>query len=88
MLDVEYITSENHRRARERELGERWDTIVRNRRRQSKALKTAETVCFTVACIAAGAAAVFFGFGCVKPALITTGVVAIFGLGALAFCEP
>ena len=88
MLDVEYITAENHRRARERKLGERWDAIVRNRRRQSKALKTAETVCFTVACMAAGAAAVFFGFSCIKPALITAGVMAIFGLGALAFCEP
>ena len=86
MLDVEYITAENHRRARERELGERWDAIVRNRKRQSKALKAAETVCFTVACMAAGAAAVFFGF--IKPALITAGVMAIFGLGALAFCEP
>ena len=88
MEDIEIITERNHRRVRERELGERWDAIARNRKKQSKALKTAETVCFTVACMAAGAAAVFFGFSCIKPALITAGVMAIFGLGALAFCEP
>ena len=27
MTDVEYILEANHRRARERELGERWDKI-------------------------------------------------------------
>ena len=32
MSDVEIITELNHRAARERELGERWDEIVRLRK--------------------------------------------------------
>lgn len=35
MSDVEYILEANHRRARERELGERWDKIIRQRKRKS-----------------------------------------------------
>lgn len=88
MTDVEFITAENHRRARERELGERWDVIVRSRKKQHEALKASETVCIIVACMAAGAAAVFFGFAEIKAALVTCGVAAIFALGAAAFYEP
>ena len=88
MEDIEIITGRNHRRARERELGERWEVIVKQRKHRSNALKMAEAVCVVVACMAAGASAVFFGFGFPKSALVTCGVAAIFGFGAVAFYEP
>ena len=54
MSDVEIITELNHRAARERELGERWDEIVRLRKRQKSLMKIAETACFSVACMLLG----------------------------------
>lgn len=88
MEDIEIITERNHRRVRERELGERWEVIVKQRKNRSNALKMAEAVCVVVACMAAGASAVFFGFGFPKSALVTCGVAAIFGFGAVAFYDP
>ena len=49
MTDVEYILEANHRRARERELGERWDKIIRQRKRKSELLKASEAFCFWAA---------------------------------------
>ena len=44
MSDVEIITELNHRAARERELGERWDEIVRLRKRQKSLMKIADVL--------------------------------------------
>lgn len=87
MSDVEFITEVNHRRARERELGARWDEIIANREKRDKVSKTAERSCVVVSCMLAGASAAFFGFGVLKAALITAGVAAIFAFGAVAFYE-
>ena len=48
MSHVENITELNHRAARERELGEWWDEIVRLRNRKKSLMKIAETDCFSV----------------------------------------
>ena len=63
MTDVEYILEANHRRAREKELGERWDEIVRLRKRQKSLMKIAETACYSVACMLLGGTAGFLGVG-------------------------
>ena len=54
MSDVEYILEANHRRARERELGERWDKIIRQRKRKSELLKASEAFCFSIGCVLLG----------------------------------
>lgn len=51
MTDVEIITELNHRAARERELGERWDKIIRQRKRKSELLKASEAFCFSIGCV-------------------------------------
>ena len=71
MSDVEIITELNHRAARERELGERWDEIVRLRKRQKSLMKIAETACFSVACMLLGGTAVMLGFGLFRAAGFT-----------------
>ena len=62
MSDVEYILEANHRRARERELGERWDEIERKQKRETSLLRAAGTACFSVACVLLGGTAVLLGF--------------------------
>ena len=83
MTDVEYILEANHRRAREQELGERWDEIVRLRRRQKSLMKIAETVCFSVACMLLGGTAVLLGFGLFRAAVTLGGAAACFFVGAV-----
>lgn len=83
MSDVEIITELNHRAARERELGERWDEIVRLRKRQKSLMKIAETVCFSVACMLLGGTAVLLGFGLFKSAFTLGGAAVIFFGGAV-----
>lgn len=79
MTDVEIITERNQRAARERELGERWEEIVRLRKKQRELLKAAETTCFSVGCMMVGAAAAFLGLGLFQAAF------AIFGTGVCFF---
>ena len=83
MSDVEIITELNHRAARERELGERWAEIVRQRKRRYGLLKAAETVCFSVACMLLGGTAVMLGFGLFKAAVTLGGAAACFFAGAI-----
>lgn len=83
MSDVEYILEANHRRARERELGERWDEIVRLRKRQKSLMKITETLCFSVACMLLGGTAVLLGFGLFKAAFTLGGAAVIFFGGAV-----
>ena len=85
MSDIEYLTDLNQRRARERELGQRWDEIVAARKKQRRAKETAVRTCFTSACISLGAAATYFGLGWVKEALIMGGVALICFIGAAVF---
>ena len=82
MSDVETITELNHRAARERELGERWDEIVRLRKRQKSLMKIAETACFSVACMLLGGTAVMLGFGLFRAAVTLGGAAACFFVGA------
>lgn len=83
MSDVEYITEMNHRAARERELGERWDEIVKLRKRQKSLMKVTETVCFSVACMLLGGTAVLLGFGLFKAAFTLGGAAVCFFVGAM-----
>ena len=83
MTDVEYILDANHRRARERELGERWDKIIRHRRRKSELLKASEAFCFSVGCVLLGGTAVLLGFGLFKAAFTLGGAAACFFVGAM-----
>nr|DAJ03904.1 MAG TPA: hypothetical protein [Caudoviricetes sp.] len=83
MSDVEIITELNHRAARERELGERWDEIVRLRKRQKSLMKIAETVCFSMACMLLGGTAVMLGFGLFRAAVTLGGAAACFFVGAV-----
>ena len=85
MSDVEIITERNHRRARERELGERWDRIVQKQKRETSLLKAAETACFSVACILLGGTAVLLGFGLFRSAFTLGGAAGILFAGAVAF---
>lgn len=77
MQDVEFITERNHRRARERELGQRWENIERLHRKQAEMLKLTNTVCFSTGCMLIGGAAFAMGLGLFKAAVI---------LGGLAGC--
>lgn len=83
MTDVEIITERNHRRAREHELGERWDKIVQKRKREINILRAAETFCFSVACILLGGTATLLGFGLFKAAFTLGGAAVIFFGGAV-----
>lgn len=83
MTDVEYILEANHRRARERELGERWDKIIRQRKRKSELLKASEAFCFSIGCVLLGGTAVLLGFGLVKAAFTLGGAAACFFVGAV-----
>jgi len=74
MQDVEMITGLNHRRARERELGQRWSSIEKLHRRQSEMLKLTNTVCFSVGCMLIGGAAFAMGLGLFRAALILGGL--------------
>jgi hypothetical protein len=85
MTDVEIITERNHRRARERELGERWDEIERKQKRETSLLRAAGTACFSVACVLLGGTAVLLGFGLFKAALTLGGAAACFFAGAGIF---
>lgn len=82
MSDVEIITERNHRRARERELGERWDEIVRLKRKQKELLKIAETACFSIGCMLLGGTAVMIGFGLFRAAITLGGAAACFFVGS------
>lgn len=82
MTDVEIITERNHRRARERELGERWDEIVRLKRKQKGLLKIAETACFSIGCMLLGGTAVMIGFGLFRAAITLGGAAACFFVGS------
>lgn len=83
MTDVEYITERNHRRAREQELVERWDEIVKLHKRQKSLMKVTETVCFSVACMLLGGTAVMLGFGLFKAAFTLGGAAVCFFVGAM-----
>ena len=83
MSDVEYILEANHRRARERELGERWDKIVQKRKREINILRAAEAFCFSVGCVLLGGTAVLLGFGLFKAAFTLGGAAVIFFGGAV-----
>ena len=78
MSDVEYILEANHRRARERELGERWGKIIRQRKRKSELLKASEAFCFSIGCVLLG--------GCPLRQLVLSGegngdsAVTVFGM--------
>ena len=76
MTDVEYILEANHRRARERELGERWDKIIRQRKRKSELLKASEAFCFSIGCV-------LLGFGLFQAAFTLVGAAVIFFGGAV-----
>lgn len=82
MTDVEIITERNQRAARERELGERWEEIVRLRKKQRELLKAAETTFFSVGCMMTGAAAVMLGLGMFRAAFAIFGTALIFFAGA------
>ncbi len=83
MSDVEYITEMNHRAARERELGERWDKIVQKRKREVNILRAAEAFCFSIGCVLLGGTAVLLGFGLFKAAFTLGGAAACFFTGAV-----
>ena len=83
MSDVEIITELNHRAARERELGERWDEIVRLRKRKKSLMKIAETACFSVACMLLGGTADMLGCGLFRAAVTLGGAGACFFVGAV-----
>ena len=83
MTDVELITELNHRRAREQELGERWDEIVKLHKRQKSWMKVAETACFSVACMLLGGTAVLLGFGLFRAAVTLGGAAACFFVGSV-----
>ena len=83
MTDVEYILDANHRRARERELGERWDKIIRQRKRRSELLKASEAFCFSIGCVLLGGTAVMLGFGLFRAAFTLGGAAACFFVGAV-----
>ena len=83
MTDVEYILDANHRRARERELGERWDKIIRQRKRKSELLKASEAFCFSIGCVLLGGTAVLLGFGLFRAAVTLGGAAACFFVGAI-----
>ena len=83
MTDVEYILDANHRRARERELGERWDNIIRQRKRKSELLKASEAFCFSIGCVLLGGTAVLLGFGLFRAAVTLGGAAACFFVGAI-----
>lgn len=83
MTDVEIITELNHRAARERELGERWDEIVRLRKRKSELLKASEAFCFSIGCVLLGGTAVLLGFGLFRAAVTLGGAAACFFVGAV-----
>lgn len=85
MTDVEIITERNHRRARERELGERWDEIERKQKRETSLLRAAGTACFSVACVLLGGTAVLLGFGLFRAAVTLGGAAACFFVGAGIF---
>ncbi len=74
MTDVEMITELNHRRARERELGQRWENIERLHRKQAEMLKLTNTVCFSVGCMLIGGAAFAMGLGLFKAAVMCGGL--------------
>ena len=74
MTDVEMITEQNHRRARERELGQRWHDIEALHRKQGEILKLTNTVCFSVGCMLIGGAAFAMGLGLFRAALILGGL--------------
>ena len=82
MTDVEYILEANYRRARERELGERWDKIIRQRKRKSELLKASEAFCFSIGCVLLGGTAVLLGFGLFRAAVTLGGAAACFFVGA------
>lgn len=83
MTDVEYILEANHRRARERELGERWDKIIRQRKRKSELLKASEAFCSSIGCVLLGGTAVLLGFGLFRAAVTLGGAAACFFVGAM-----
>lgn len=83
MTDVEIITERNHRRARERELGERWDEIIRQRKRKSELLKASEAFCFSIGCVLLGGTATLLGFGLFRAAVTLGGAAACFFVGAM-----
>lgn len=83
MTDVEYILEANHRRARERELGERWGKIIRQRKRKSELLKASEAFCFSIGCVLLGGTAVLLGFGLFEAAFTLGGAAVIFFGGAV-----
>lgn len=83
MSDVEIITELNHRAARERELGERWDKIIRQRKRKSELLKASEAFCFSIGCVLLGGTAVMLGFGLFRAAVTLGGAAACFFVGAI-----
>ena len=83
MSDVEIITELNHRAARERELGERWEESVGLRKRQKSRMAIAEPVCCSVAGMLLGGTAVMLGFGLFRAAVTLGGAAACFFVGAI-----
>lgn len=74
MSDVEMITELNHRRAREKELGQRWHDIEALHRKQGALLKLTNTVCFSVGCMLIGGAAFAMGLGLFRAAVMCGGL--------------
>ena len=76
MSDIEIITEMNHRRARERELGVRYEQITRLRERREKVRKTGLTCCWVSGAMLSGMAIVLLAFGMQLAAFIFGAVAA------------
>lgn len=87
MSDVEFITAENHRRAREVERMERSAETARLQKKRQSLLRSAASMCFIVASAAALAAAVSFGAADYEAAIASAGISAIFAVGAATLYE-
>lgn len=77
MSDVEFLTEMNHRRAREKELGARWEALNERRRQQKKVQKTGLILLSSAGGWLSAAGVVAFILGCMEAAVI-------FGIIALA----
>lgn len=79
MSDVEFLTEMNHRRARERELGARWEALNEKRKQQKKAQKTG----LMVLCTAGGWSSALGVAAFVLGRIDIAGIFAVVALAAI-----
>lgn len=87
MSDIEMMTMQNHERARQRELGERWERLKQLRGRRERARREGMAVCFFATAFVLGASATALAVGNVRAALAALVVAGLMAVGVWMLAE-